>query len=161
MVDASDQPKGRRAAEFSIASDGSWRYRGSPIQREALVNLLCRMLECDSAGNFVLVTPDQRLRVDVADAPFVIVAAEMTGDEEAPAVALLTRHGERVMLGPEHPLSLRTAPDGQQKPYVRIRAGLDAVVTRAVFYALAESATQQRPDGPYGIPSGGVFFPLE
>lgn len=161
MVEASVPSKGRRAAEFSIDGDGTWHYRGSPIQRESLVNLLCGMLQRDAGGSFLLVTPDQRLRVDVADAPFVIVAATVTGEEGAPAVEVRTRHGERVLIGPEHPLGLRAAPDGQKKPYVRIRPGLEAVVNRAVFYALAESATQERPEGPYGIQSAGAFFPLE
>ncbi|PNB39805.1 DUF1285 domain-containing protein, partial [Pseudomonas sp. FW305-130] len=40
------------------------------------------------------------------------------------------------------------------------RAGLDAVVARAVYYDLAQRAIDGR-DVPPGVWSAGLFFPLE
>ena len=152
---------GRRAAEFSVDRNGRWFYRGSLIEREGLMKLLCGMLAREASG-FVLLTPDQRLRVDVADAPFVATDFDVLGEPGPDArLEFVLLHGERVPLDTAHPLSMRIAPDGQRKPYLGVRDGLEATLNRNVFNAIAGMAVQECVDGPWGLRSAGAFFPLE
>ncbi len=160
-VDAlASQQGGRRPAEFSIDAHGEWFYRGSPIRREGLLRLLEGMLR-RASGAYVLDTPEQALRVDVADVPFVVTGYEVLGDAGSQSISFVTSLGVKIPLDAEHPLFLRTAPDGQTKPYVMVREGLEAVLHRNVFYGLAGIAQERYPGGPYGVSSNGLFFPLE
>ena len=47
---------------------------------------------------------------------------------------------------------------GEPSPYVRVRDRLDALLSRSVYYQLAEKAIER--DGQYGITSGNEFFPI-
>ena len=68
-----------------IAADGTWLYRGSPIGREALVRLFASILRREPDGRHVLVTPVERVGIEVEDAPFLGV--EMVADGRAPSAA--------------------------------------------------------------------------
>ena len=150
----------RKSAEFAIDSQGVWSYRGSPIKREGLLRLLSGMLRRDARG-YALVTPEQTLRIDVADVPFVVTEWELQGEGELASIRFRTSLGESSTLDAEHPLCLRPSPDGGIKPYVVLRDGIEAVLHRNVFYALAGIAQQRDADGPHGVYSDGLFFPLE
>ena len=149
-----------RPAEFHIDRDGVWRYRGSVVQRESMVRLFASMLACRD-GRYVLVTPEQTLRVDVDDAPFVIVDMESPGEGEATQIVFVTSLGERFALGAGHPLYLcEDAARGEVRAYQTTRDSLPALVHRNVFYRLAEQA-RTNAEGVAGIHSGGRFFALE
>lgn len=66
--------------DFRIARDGTWFYRGSPIGRKPLVRLFSTVLRRENDGSFWLVTPAERGRITVDDAPFVAVEMEVTGE---------------------------------------------------------------------------------
>lgn len=160
-MDPSTSPRARgRPAEFAIDRLGVWSYRGSPIRREGLLRLLAGMLRRDERG-YVLATPEQTLRVEVEDVPFVVTEVEVEGVGEDTRVQFLDGLGERAPLDSEHPLRLRSSPDGTLRPYVLFRNGMEAVLHRNVFYRLADVAHQRDTGGPYGIFSNGLFFPLE
>lgn len=160
MASEGPPPVTRRPAEFSIDKDGVWYYRGSSIQREALVRMLAGMLERRGEG-YVLVTPEQNLRVQVDDAPFVVTDFECIDIDGVRGVLLITRLGHRVRLDVEHPLVMRAGADGAVRAYMAVAPGMQALVHRSVFYALADLATTREPDGRMGIQSFGCFFPLE
>ena len=50
--------------------------------------------------------------------------------------------------------------DDGPHPYVRVRGGLDALVSRAIYYDLAERALAG-DETPPGVWSAGAFFPLQ
>jgi hypothetical protein len=150
----------RRPADFAIDGQGVWLYRGSPIRREPLVRMLAGMLARQVDG-FVLLTPEQALRIDVADAPFLITDCDVVETDGESRIWFSSSLGERVLLDAEHPLVMRSGPDGQLKAYLRLRDDLDAMLHRNVFYRLAELAISPELDGPTGLLSCGLFFPLE
>ncbi len=150
----------RKPADFAIDSHGVWSYRGSPIKREGLLRLLSGMLRRDARG-YALATPEQTLRVDVVDVPFIITEWELQGEGERASIRFRNSLGESSTLDAEHPLCLRAGPDGGIRPYVVFRDGMEAVLHRNVFYALAGIAQQREADGPHGVHSEGLFFPLE
>ena len=147
-----------------ITRDGEWMYQDSPIQRPALVRLLASVLRLDSDAEYYLVTPTEKLRITVDDVPFLAVEVEQTRTDSHQSLIFRTNVDDIVAADAEHELwvtggSKATGP----LPYLHVRAGLNARITRPVFYALADFACQHRIDGQefLGVFSGGAFFPLE
>ncbi|HEX6441285.1 MAG TPA: DUF1285 domain-containing protein, partial [Stellaceae bacterium] len=95
-----------------IARDGTWYYRGSPINRIPLVKLFASVLRRETDGSYWLLTPAERGRVTVEDAPFIAVAVEVQGTGRAQQLIFRTNLDEIVTAGPEHPLRVETAADG-------------------------------------------------
>ena len=58
--------------DMRIARDGTWFYRGSPIHRKPLVKLFSTVLKRAESGEYWLVTPAERGRIQVDDAPFTL-----------------------------------------------------------------------------------------
>lgn len=139
-------------SEMRIARDGTWFHQGSPIGRQAMVRLFSTILRREPEGGYVLVTPVEKLDIAVEDAPFVAVEVKAEDD-----LAFRLNTGEVVIAGPEHPLRFEHKPDGPH-PYLLVRAGLEALVVRSVWYELVELALANDPPG---LRSGGAFFPLE
>jgi len=149
--------------DIRIAADGSWYHEGGLIGRPALVKLFSTVLRREEDGSYWLVTPVERGRIEVDDAPFIITSVEATGDGETQQLRFVTNVDEVVALGPEHPLVMRPVANGDAgdlRPYVTVRDGLEALVARPVFYELAEISVTG-PDGLLGVWSGGGFFALE
>lgn len=147
--------------DMRITRDGTWHYRGSPIHRKPLVTLFSSVLKRDTDGQFWLETPVERGRIDVDDAPFIAVEMDAGGSGRDQELIFRTNIDETVTAGPDHPI--RVAFDestGEPSPYVLVRDRLEALMTRSVFYALAELAEEHPETGLPGVWSGGVFFPL-
>lgn len=148
------------AYDIRIARDGTWYHNGGPIRRLALVKLLATVLRRDDAGDYWLVTPAERGRITVEDVPFVAVAVEVEGQGEAQVLTFRTNLDQVRAAGPDHPIRVTFDPaTGEPSPYVRIAGGLDALLSRAVFYELAEIAVTH--GDRMGVWSNGVFFPLD
>ncbi|WP_103172719.1 DUF1285 domain-containing protein [Paracoccus sp. SY] len=139
--------------DMEIRADGSWFYQGTPIGRPAMVRLFSTILKREG-DKFFLVTPVEKVGIRVVDAPFVAIDADILPD----AVTFTTNVGDSVTAGPDNPITLRGTPDAP-RPYVHVRAGLEALIDRKTFYRLAAAAIEDA--GRAGIRSGGVFFPLE
>jgi hypothetical protein len=142
-----------------IARDGTWFHEGSPIARPAMVRLFSTILRREPDGGFVLVTPVEKLSIEVEDAPFVAVELKSEGEGETRSLAFRLNTGDLVLAGPERPLRFVGRDDGPH-PYVTVRSGLDALVARPVYYELAELALAEGTEPP-GLWSGGLFFPME
>ena len=145
-----------------IARDGTWFYRGSPIARQKLVKLFASVLRREDDGSYWLVTPVERGRVTVEDAPFLAVEVNSEGAGTDRRLSFRTNLDEIVAAGPAHPLRVETAANGEPEPYLLVRQGLEARLNRPVFYELVELADAERGagGGPFGLWSEGVFFDL-
>jgi len=139
-----------------IARDGTWFHEGSPIGRPAMVRLFSTILRREPDGSFVLVTPVEKLEIEVEDAPFVAVELKSEGEGEGRTLAFRLNTSDLVVAGPEHRLRFEPGPH----PYLEVRAGLDALVARSVYYELAEIALAEAASPP-GVWSQSAFFPLE
>lgn len=148
------------AYDIRIGRDGTWYYHGSPIRRLPLVKLFATVLRRDAAGDYWLITPAERGRITVDDAPFVAVAVDAAGQGEDQVLTFRTNLDQVREAGPEHPIRVTFAADtGEPSPYIRIAEGLDALLSRPVFYELAEIAVSH--DGRMGVWSHRTFFPLD
>jgi hypothetical protein len=143
-------------SEMRIARDGTWFHQGSPIGRAPMVKLFSSILRREPDGSYVLVTPVEKLDIAVEDAPFVAVEVKTEGEGKGRSLAFRLNTGDVVVAGPDHPLRFRQHDDGPH-PYVLVRKGLEALVSRAVYYELAALALAEDADPP-GLWSSGTFF---
>ena len=142
-----------------IARDGTWHHEGRPIRRAAMVRLFSTVLRREADGRHMLVTPIEKLEIDVEAAAFRAVGMECEGQGEQRTIALRLDSGDALILGPDHPLHLAPAEHGPS-PRVLVRHGLEAELARPVYYELAEIALAEDHDPP-GVWSAGAFFPLD
>ncbi|CAH1656163.1 Proteophosphoglycan precursor (Fragment) [Hyphomicrobiales bacterium] len=142
------------AIDMRIAADGIWFYQGSPIRRPALVKLFASVLRKDPNG-YVLVTPVECVGITVEDVPFLAVEIARDG---AGVLHFRTNVDDLVAVDADHPLRFETDSDGGLRPYLRVRGGLWARLTRALVHDLVELAEER--DGLFGVPSGALFFPI-
>lgn len=147
------------AYPIRIARDGTWYHEGAPIRRTELVRLFSTVLRRDEAGDYWLVTPAERGRIEVEDAPFVAVEATSEGAGRDRRLALRLNTDDYVIAGPENMLRIESAADGAPRPYVHVRRGLEALIARPVFYELVELALAEAGE-PLGLWSDGAFFPF-
>ena len=140
-----------------IARDGTWFYQGSPIGRMPLVKLFASVLRKDGART-VLVTPVEKVGIEVEDAPFLGV--EMKA--EAGALSFRDNVDEWTMIDADHPLRFETGAAEGLKPYYRVRGDLWALVKRALFYDLVALGETRRHGGEdwFGVTSSKLFFPM-
>lgn len=146
-----------------IGADGTWFYQGSPIGRKPLVRLFSRVLRKDDDGKHYLVTPVEKIDVEVDDAPFLAVEMEVKGNGLDQVLTFRTNVDDIVRCGPDHPLRfVEEQHSGGLKPYLLVRGRLEALVTRAIYYDLVELALTHDPGtGPrLGVWSDGIFFAM-
>ncbi|MDV6319962.1 DUF1285 domain-containing protein [Chromohalobacter sp. HP20-39] len=140
---------------LTIAADGRWWHEGTPIGRARLVRLLSRLLRREEDGDYYLVTPVEKLRIQVEDRAFLIVDAECRDG----VWTLITNLGDSVTLGAQRRLVVSAMPGGEAVPEVAIRFGLSARFNRNVYYRLIDIAEMHETlDGSeLGIYSDGVW----
>lgn len=144
--------------DIRIRKDGVWFHEGTPIGREALVRLFSTVLRLDPDG-YHLVTPAEKMKITVEDAPFIAVRVDRVGD----TLRFETNVGDVVEAGPDNIIRVEIDPaTGEPRPYLHVRRGLEALIARPVFYELAEMATpRETADGAvFGITSNGAWFPI-
>jgi hypothetical protein len=148
--------------DMRIARDGTWYYRGSPINRMPLVKLFASALRRENDGSYWLATPAERGRVTVEDVPFIAVAVDREGEGRNQHLIFRTNLDEIVTAGPDHPLRVATAIDGTPSPYVLVRPGLEARLSRAVFYEVVDLGEEApgADETRFGVWSDGMFFDL-
>ena len=141
-----------------IARDGTWYHDGQPIRRPAMVRLFSTVLRREPDGRHLLVTPVEKLEIDVESTAFRAIEMESEGEGKRRRVAFRLDSGDAVILGPDHPLRLVTNAHGPS-PRILVRHGLEAELARPVYYELAEIALAEGNEPP-GIWSDGAFFAL-
>ncbi|NOZ42964.1 MAG: DUF1285 domain-containing protein [Alphaproteobacteria bacterium] len=144
--------------DMAIRRDGHWDYMGSPISRPAMVRLFSTILRHDDDGKYYLVTPVEKVGIRVEDVPFVAVELRVEGKGHDQILHFRTNVDDVVALDSTHPLRVDFAANGEPSPYILVRDRLDALISRPVYYQLAEMV--EEIDGVYGVWSSGVFFPL-
>lgn len=150
-----------------IGHDGTWFYHGSPIGRKAITKLFASVLRRENDGSYWLVTPAERGRIAVDDVPFVAVSLEVRMEMGQQALIFTTNLDEVVTADADHdlwvdPVSDDASPETGGTPYIHIRGGLNARLSRPVYYQLAELAVVEQRQGRavFGVWSAGRFFVL-
>ncbi len=141
------------SSDMHIAADGRWFHQGGEITRPAMIRAFSRLLRRDG-DDYFLVTPQEKLSIIIEDAPFIAVELDSRGDGQNRKITLRLNSDDIIVIDSDHAIEMRGA-----LPYVHVRKGLYARLSRPVYYELAEIALAHNPDDP-GIWSGGSYFSL-
>ncbi|MDB0018430.1 DUF1285 domain-containing protein [Planktomarina temperata] len=144
--------------DIRIARDGTWFYLGTPIGRPALVKLFSSILKKE-AGKYYLVTPVEKVGIQVDDAPFVAVDV----DHREGDLHFTTQVGDTMIAGPDHPIRVERDPEtGEPSPYVLVRSNLEALIDRKSFYRLVDLGLHEiwKGESWFGLRSQSTFFPV-
>mgnify|MGYP002629357168 FL=1 len=128
--------------DMIIRRDGSWIHEGTAIRRAAMVQLFASVLKREG-DNYYLVTPVEKIGIEVEDCPFVACEMDVEGSGKSQKLRFTTNVGETVVAGPEHQIRVEvSAESAEPHPLIHIRNGLNALINRAVFYRLVDLAEQ-------------------
>jgi hypothetical protein len=146
--------------DMRIAADGRWFYMGTPIARAPLVKLFASVLKMEE-GRHLLVTPVEKLGIQVEDAPFSAVEMMVEGEGEARQISFRTNVDDVVAVDADHAFRFDIGADGGVKPYVHVRRGLWARLTRALAHELLALGEFRDVEGVamFGVVAGGMFHP--
>ena len=155
-------PKLEGEIDIRIDREGTWWHEGAPIARQPLVRLFASILRKEEDSHY-LVTPEEKLKIQVEDAPLLAVDCEVAkaGDGQPAAkvqeILLRTFTDEVVRLDREHPIWVRDGRRGP-RPYAHIRNGLNALIARPLYYRLVDLGEEAQ--GRLWLASGGERFDL-
>jgi hypothetical protein len=151
-----------------IDRQGRWFYHGSPINRKEMVCLFASVLHRAKDGGYLLITPGEMGRIEVEDVPFLAVEMFTCGAGRDLVISFRTNMDEMVTVDAAHPLRITEAEgSGEPSPYVMVRDGIEARLSRSVYYELVAQGWEEELEGDggeketvYGLWSSGSFFPL-
>ncbi len=145
--------------DMVIKRDGSWWHEGTRITRQPLIDLFAKVLRRDADGRYFLVTPVEKIEIQVERLPFLAVRVDQQGQGKNQRLFFTTNVGDVVEAGTENPVHVDTDPQTlEPTPMVRVRGRLDALIARPVFYELVEAAEIR--DGQLGVMAASTFFAL-
>ena len=125
--------------EMKIDRNGRWYFMNSPIGRERMVKLFSKVLRLDKDGEYYLVTPVEKIRIEVEVRPFVIIDFQVFGKIEDQVISFETNTGDNFILDNDHPITVEINPETKEpKPCVLVRSNLEALISRNIYYKLIE-----------------------
>ena len=149
--------------DMKIMRNGKWFYMGTEIKRPAMVKLFSGILRLDSDNFYYLVTPVEKVRISVEDAPFIATSLISEKKDNINHLYFITNVNEKILLTKNNPLEIKINNITQEpSPYIFVRKNLKALISRSVFYELIELATKKNIDGKdcLVLASAGEVFKL-
>lgn len=131
------QPTHSGKIDIRIDREGAWYHEGTRIQRQPLVDLFATILRREG-DDYFLVTPGEKMQIQVEEAPFLAVDLDVRGEGTGKQLLFTTNVGDYVVAGPSHVITMRA-----ERPFLHIRDGLEARIQRSVFYRLVEEGEIQ------------------
>lgn len=149
--------------DMKIMRNGKWFYMGTEIKRPAMVKLFSGILRLDSDNCYYLVTPVEKVRISVEDAPFIATSLISENKDNINHLYFITNVNEKILLTKNNPLEIKINNITEEpSPYIFVRKNLKALISRSVFYELIELATKKNIDGKdcLVLVSAGEVFKL-
>ncbi len=146
--------------DMRIDREGRWFYQGGELKRSAMVKMFSSILRREGDDYFLL-TPAEKWRINVEQAPFLMVAmrVENAGTKDQ-FIVLETNVGNEVLVSRDNPLWLVESDRGEQLLMIEVRSSLPGLLSRAVFYELVEQNAEEE-GGRYFVESSGERFWLQ
>ena len=130
------QPKHCGTMDLKVLANGEWWHEGQLIKRQAMIDLFSTVLWKED-GKFYLKTPVEQIEIEVEDEPLFVGQADQVEIDGKSYIQLTTTTQDVIIVDKEHPIFMRTFGD-EQRPYVHVRFGINALIQRAAFLHLVE-----------------------
>lgn len=153
-------PADTKEIGMRISRDGTWWYQGSPIRRQRMVKLFSRVLRREG-GDYFLVTPVEKVHIEVEAAPLLAVRMEVRQGEAGPEIAFQSNVGDIVVADRNHPIRVHGTAEAPL-PVVVVRDEIEALIVRSVYYELVDRGEVVDDNGAEKlvVHSRGEFFEL-
>jgi hypothetical protein len=126
-----------------------------------MVKLFSSVLRLDSDGDYYLVTPVEKIKINVADKPFVIITYDKEIIDDQETFFFQTNVGDVVPLNLKHPLRVEFSKITEEpSPYLLVRKNLEGLISRNVFYQLVQEAELDKETQELYLESAGEKFSL-
>jgi len=149
--------------DLRIDREGRWFHESVQIKRPAMVKLFSSLLKLE-AGDYYLVSPQEKWRIEVDIAPFYIIDTQRVTREGIQVISFKTSTDECILLGRDNQLIIDTSrSDEPIMPLVNVRDNLMGLLSRSVYYQLidwAQAKPQLDDRSQLIIDSLGCQFPL-
>lgn len=88
---------------MKIDREGRWFFMNSPIGRERMVELFSKVLRLDEDGEYYLVTPVEKIRIEVEERPFLIIDYQLIKKDDKQVISFETNTKDIFLLDKDHP----------------------------------------------------------
>ena len=129
-------PKHCGRMDLKVLANGEWWHEGQLIKRQRLIELFSSVL-WKEAGKFYLKTPVEQIEIDVEDEPLLITQVDQVEHDGKLYLQLTSSTQDEVIVDAEHAIFMREF-QGQLRPYVHVRFGINALIQRSAFFHLVE-----------------------
>ena len=129
-------PKHCGKMDLRVKANGEWWHEGQLIKRQALLDLFSKVL-WKEAGKFYLKTPVEQIEIEVEDEPLLVNQVDQIDIDGQSYLQLITTNQDVVIVDQEHPIFMRDF-QGEMRPYVHVRFGINALIQRQAFFHLIE-----------------------
>lgn len=146
-------------SRMRIDAQGNWFHDDAPLTRPAMVRAFSRLLKRDDDGQYWLVTPQEKQRIDVADAPLLAVEMTVNQSQDAQVLLFRTNTDRLVTAGPDTPLVARGSADVPAL-YLALPYGVEARLNRNCYLDVMALAINEDNGAVLSVRSCGQDFSL-
>lgn len=129
-------PKHCGAMDLKVKANGEWWHEGQLIKRQSMIDLFSTVLWKED-GKFYLKTPVEQIEIEVEDEPLFVNQVDQVEINQQTFLQLTTTTQDVVIVDQEHPIFMREF-NGELRPYIHMRFGINALIQRASFFHLIE-----------------------
>ena len=129
-------PKHCGTMDLKVLANGEWWHEGQLIKRQAMIELFATVLWKEE-DKFYLKTPVEQIEIEVEDEPLFVNQVDQVEIAGKIYLQLTTTTQDVVIVDEDHPIFMR-AFQGELRPYVHVRFGINALIQRAAFFHLVE-----------------------
>ena len=155
------QPKHCGKIDLKVKANGEWWHEGQLIKRQALLDLFTKVLWKEQ-GKFYLKTPVEQIEIEVEDEPLLVNQVDQVEIEGQTYLQVTTTNQDICLVDSEHPIFMREF-QGELRPYVHIRFGINALIQRHAFFHLIEYGSlveNEQGDTILSLQSGDLHLQL-
>ncbi|WP_075167264.1 DUF1285 domain-containing protein [Acinetobacter indicus] len=154
-------PKHCGKMDLTVKANGEWWHEGQLVKRQSLIELFSTVLWKED-HTFYLKTPVEQIEIEVEDEPLFVNQVDQVDIEGKTYLQLTTTTQDLVIVDEQHPIFMREY-EGELRPYVHVRFGLNALIQRAAFFHLIELGSLQENaegDAILSLKSGDLLLQL-
>jgi hypothetical protein len=142
--------------DITIRADGAWYHEGEVIARDSIVRLFASILRREEDGEYYLVTPGEKWRIQVELHPLIVTDINRIETAEGGLLRATLNTGKIVDIGEKQPLFLE--PLVGNVAAIKLPHGLSALFSRNAWYRLVDMADPNQT--PPAVISAGQAYIL-
>ena len=141
--------------DIIIRADGAWYHEGEVIARDSIVRLFASILRREEDGEYYLVTPGEKWRMQVELHPLIVTDISRIETPEGGLLRATLNTGKMVDVDEKHPLFLE--PRVSNVAAIKLPHGLSALFSRNAWYRLVDMAEPHQTP-PAVISAGHTYI---